>query len=578
LTSRLAGSDPADIEVGTRGYRDPFLEERKPPRWDGQAERYAAAVTLHEMATGTRPKWGDGSTDPALTKLDGPEIDETLLDPAVRSELAAFFAKGLHRRPEERFHTAGEMRDAWARVFRGTDADQGALDEGVSPADLDLSGITPASSLLELPISARLRNALERLEVVTAADLLAIPAGDLVRTSGVGALTRADVNHLAKRLRETLAEEAPSVGTGGGSIDRIADQLVPQPPADEDHRTVVRTLFGLIEADVPPWPSQRDVTTHSGLSSEVVAGALGSARTRWRKTPTVTAVRREITELLAARGGIAGADELAALLLSSRGSVASEPKRSQLARAVVRAAVETEGTLAAPSFVVRRVEDALLVALDGEVTVGDEANTWDADSLAEAAARLAEVASDLAEREPLPTRDEVVGAVREVELPDSLPPFADARLVRLAAAAASRVSVSPQLVLYPTGMPPRRAIEETRPVLLTRRGLKVDEVRERVMARFPEAAPLPGPPELNDLLEPLGFEWDRSAQLYRLPQRGGVVGTLTTAYSTVTGSVATEERELGLRELDRQLGVLRDSPAASWRSASTAPSRPGASR
>ena len=80
----LSRADPADLRVGTAGYLDPFLEERSARRWDQQAERYAAAVTLYEMTTGTRPQWGDGSTDPALTELQHPTIEAALFDAAVQ--------------------------------------------------------------------------------------------------------------------------------------------------------------------------------------------------------------------------------------------------------------------------------------------------------------------------------------------------------------------------------------------------------------------------------------------------------------------------------------------------------------
>ncbi len=56
-----------DIRLGTRGYLDPFLGQRPSKRWDLAAERYAAAATLHEMATGKTPQWGDGSADADLT-------------------------------------------------------------------------------------------------------------------------------------------------------------------------------------------------------------------------------------------------------------------------------------------------------------------------------------------------------------------------------------------------------------------------------------------------------------------------------------------------------------------------------
>src|SRR5262249_23186355 len=56
---------PVDkLRAGTAHYLDPFLETRK--HWDSHAERFAAAVTLYEMATGEYPVWGDGQSAPAL--------------------------------------------------------------------------------------------------------------------------------------------------------------------------------------------------------------------------------------------------------------------------------------------------------------------------------------------------------------------------------------------------------------------------------------------------------------------------------------------------------------------------------
>ena len=56
---------PAEaITAGTVPYLDPFIKLRKPPRWDLNAERFAAAMTLYEMTTGRLPIWGDGRSDP----------------------------------------------------------------------------------------------------------------------------------------------------------------------------------------------------------------------------------------------------------------------------------------------------------------------------------------------------------------------------------------------------------------------------------------------------------------------------------------------------------------------------------
>ena len=56
----LSRTPAENIRAGTNGYLEPLLPLRKPapPRWDLFAERYSAAVTLYELATGTLPKWG----------------------------------------------------------------------------------------------------------------------------------------------------------------------------------------------------------------------------------------------------------------------------------------------------------------------------------------------------------------------------------------------------------------------------------------------------------------------------------------------------------------------------------------
>src|SRR6516225_2688504 len=93
-----------NIRVGTTGYTDPFLVNRKPQRWDLAAERYSVGVTLYEMAMGegVLPQWGDGKSDPALTD-DELVLDPEKFDPSVREGLVEFFLTALHRDPSKRF-------------------------------------------------------------------------------------------------------------------------------------------------------------------------------------------------------------------------------------------------------------------------------------------------------------------------------------------------------------------------------------------------------------------------------------------------------------------------------------------
>lgn len=552
----LSRTDPTNLRVGTADYLDPFLEERTTPRWDQQAERYAAAVTLYEMATGTRPKWGDGSTDPALTELQLPDLERDLFDPAIREPLAAFFEEALHRNPDERFETAAQMRRAWGQVFSDVDAPAPGIEEPIDVADLDLTSATRDTSLAELRLSAKVRNALERLDVVAVGELSDYPASKLVSLGGIGARTRREITHLAQRLRDELGDGASTTGIAGISVDRLAEQLVPQPPADEDHRTAVSAFLGLVDSSDSTWPTHREASERTRLARRIVADALGSARARWLRRPDLTVVRAELVERLESRGGVAGADELASLLLAERGSVSTEPTRSARARAVVRAALEAEGSLKQPRFIGRRVGEAYLVALGGETGKQDEKRHWEAERLLDAAAALGEAAESIVTGDGIPSAVIVLRELRSVELPEGVAPFDDARLVRLAAAASSKVSVSTRLELYPTDMPPARAVQESRAALLDRRGLSVTDVQDRIRARFPEAARLPGRPELDRLLESIELHWDDERERYVLPHRGGVLSTISTSSRHATSFGSPDERDATVREIEERLDAI----------------------
>ena len=75
--------------------------------------------------------------------------------------------------------------------------------------------------------------------------------------------------------------------------------------------------------------------------------------------------------------------------------------------------------------------------------------------------------------------------------------------------------------------------------------LTVDEIRERVRSRYPEAAELPGPPELDSLLREAGFEfeWDPF-----LRGTGGYKSRLTESF---TYSSAAHRRCASRQELAR---------------------------
>lgn len=111
-------------KAGTPPYLDPFFDPVRRPRWDAAAERYAVAVTLFEMATGTVPVYGSGESH-ATAVDDEATVDVEMFDPAVADGLDTFFRKSLRRNPSDRFDTVADIAQARLRsptTLRGCSA------------------------------------------------------------------------------------------------------------------------------------------------------------------------------------------------------------------------------------------------------------------------------------------------------------------------------------------------------------------------------------------------------------------------------------------------------------------------
>lgn len=196
----------SQLSIGTVAYRDPFLVDRG--AWDYAADRWSAAVTLHEMLTGVRPAWapsGCSARDPDA-KL---ELAAERFDPSVRDRLVRFFGKALSSDQTERHTSASEMRAAWNRCFassisgeldlRGVDLVQTGNSES-SPANpleeaddaqapaapFDYGAVTRTAPIAALPFSGRALNALDRAGVTLVGELVALPDNRLSAVRGVG--------------------------------------------------------------------------------------------------------------------------------------------------------------------------------------------------------------------------------------------------------------------------------------------------------------------------------------------------------------------------------------------------------
>ena len=244
-------ADAADraTEVGTQPYLDPFLGTDRRPEYDAAAERYAVAVTLHEMASGELPSWGDGVGEARL--LDPaeqlPQLAEDSFDPQLRARLVTFFGTALQRDPAARHHSLKQMARAWSDVFRALDETRPATTpqtvrraaghrrRGAPGVGRPGRGRAPRWSRPGCP-PARCPPREQQLDVSTVGELIKIPAARVQRLRGVG---RGPRNELLKRAREwrqqyTITEQPPERrhGRRGNPSGRPGDA---QP--GRDHRT-----------------------------------------------------------------------------------------------------------------------------------------------------------------------------------------------------------------------------------------------------------------------------------------------------------------------------------------------------
>lgn len=567
----LAGIPVQNIEAGTPGYLDPFLGTKR-QTYDGHADRYAIAATLHEMASGELPQWGDGKTAPMFTGEATPHLAAEAFDPALRDALVEFFERALHSDASRRFDGLKEMRTAWHKVFVSTEAvpaktssngvlprDAEAGDNAQRKRDAAAAKATLDTALQSAGLTERAVSACARFGLHTVGDLLASSAqGGLFNLPGVGAKTRKELQTRNREWRVRLqpkptspigdvvvakAQAAAAKDDGEQALartglDAIAVLLVPALHKNGDNANEVdatRLLLGLPSADGTPsplaaWPMNRSVAEMLPITAGRVAQILGAQRPRWRKEPLVRSVLEELIGILAANGRVMTAPELAEALLARRGSTSADQSvRRALAGAAVRAAIESEDH---DRLVTRRHGDNITIAL--EATDEDAPDTPAGPALLDYADKLGVAADRLADADPLPTPATVLRELHAVQVNGIERPLEDRRLVFLAAAASTGAAANARLEIYPRNLSPVRALRLAQAGVVPAprpgmppAGLTRESVDERVRARFPALAPLPRGPQLDRLLREAGFDlvWDHGRYRSRLedPSSTGAV-------------------------------------------------------
>lgn len=519
-----------NIRAGTAGYLDPLLPLRKPQSWDSYAERYAAAITLYELTTGKLPKWGDGVTNPVHLDCEI-TIEPELFDATLRDELTAFFRKAFLRDIQRRFDNAETMLKAWRGCFEGIvpsllsdHTNEALIQERLEQAEV-------ATPLAELGLGTRVMNALDRINVITVKELLTVPMGRLSGLRGVGNQTRREITNLAKRLRDRLGSEESSEEASPEVAKLNLDLLTHRTTqillkeAPEVHQ-VLQACLGL--DGTPTWLSQSELAAQLKMSREFVAQWMARFQGRWVKEPAVTRLRSDLVEILERFGGVMSIAELAEAVLAARGSSEAEPLRSQRAMAMVRVAVEVESTMGMPRFAIHRQQERRVVSL--------------MPALAEYAYQLGDVADELAQEDPLVPPSRALQRLQEVVLPMGFEALPETRLVRLAAAASRGAALSSRQEFYPRGMSIARSLKLAQGALYGVKSLTVEQIRDRVLSRYPDAADLPSRPTLDEVLRQSGLNlrWTGKEYLNQAIDTGIASSSILSRQTTQRGVVLEE--------------------------------------
>jgi len=118
--ARLEGASYQTTEagslIGTPGYMSPEQFDGTKPV-DSRADLWAATVMIYRMLTGTEPFTASGLSELALRILMSNPTPPTQIDPRLPKALDAFVARGLAKKPEDRFQSAPELGNALDAVF-----------------------------------------------------------------------------------------------------------------------------------------------------------------------------------------------------------------------------------------------------------------------------------------------------------------------------------------------------------------------------------------------------------------------------------------------------------------------------
>ncbi|WP_173008046.1 BREX system serine/threonine kinase PglW [Mycolicibacterium sp. P1-18] len=551
----LASESVDNTASGTPSYLDPYLGRGRRQKYDRAAELWTVSATLFEMATGQLPWWGEGAGRPADPN-DPPVIEPTSFEPAVATQLTAFFQRALGPDAAARFSSADELAVEWQGVFAALDREE----DGAGGSDSLADAASVDTPLERAGLSARALSAVSRLDVATVGQLLGVHPTRINSIRGLGETYRKEIQARIRGWRSRLSGAVEPADVQQIGTERLVSLLLGQLKGAE--QTVIERLLGLAGgAASGEWPSTGDIAQSLGMTRDRVTHAIDQAVTTWTKKAgsALDNVLVETSTLLARNGRVMTVTSLANALVAQRGSLLEGDERLRHGAALLRTAYELDARMPEPKLELRRGigKRADVIALRETADPDESGQEFPpAGILTETAIELGRRADELVATGVVPfgTANAALCDIVSEAGASTLIVVTGRQLLALAASVSTKAAVSGFDEFYPIDLDPQQAVERA---LRGKPGRRISEsaVRRSVSARFPQVE-LPTASHRLDALV--------SAVLPGVVNRNGVYelesearsSTHTATGLTVFAPVAVAEAAAKLRESLSRNGAL----------------------
>lgn len=242
LASGQATMTQTSAVIGTAQYLSP--EQARGETVDARSDVYAVGCVLYELLVGHPPFTGDNPVSVAYQHVREEARPPSELNPNVPDSVDAVIMKALAKNPENRYHSAGEMREDLIRAARGQAVLAPAVMSAGDRTQLLAGGADSTAPITPIATSSSKRRPwLIALGVILA--LVAVTAASWGIMQAMDASTKVNVPNVVGQLQadaektlkddgfEVTVKQVAATDPNDTNIGYVTDQT-PEPNAEVD--------------------------------------------------------------------------------------------------------------------------------------------------------------------------------------------------------------------------------------------------------------------------------------------------------------------------------------------------------